>query len=365
MKQLSVMIKPASSLCSMHCRYCFYTDVSTQRSQASFGMMSADTRRKMLDHIFSQLSGGDSITFVFQGGEPSMAGLEWFEQFVQEVEDRACKKLQISYAFQTNGINLDEDWLSFFREHHFLVGLSLDGPREFHDQNRPDFENHGTFSRIMRVKNLMDAMRIDYNVVSVLTNTAARHPKKIWDFLVRQQIRYVQFIPCLAPLDGSESLCSLTPQRYADFYRSIFDFWYEEARRGQARSVKLFDDLLSLLTSALPSACGINGQCQRQIVIEADGSVYPCDFYAIDQWKIGDIRTQDLRTLYESPKEVSFCGRPRQLPTQCGSCPYAPLCGGGCPRMRAEVFCSKKDGLCGHRLFLDDVMPRLLRLAGL
>ena len=134
--------------------------------------------------------------------------------------------------------------------------------------------------------------------------------------------------------------------------------------RAGPRAYKLFDDLLALLAFGQETACGITGHCHPQIVVEANGNVYPCDFYAVDEWLSGNLQEDNIRTLYDSSAHASFRSRPRTMPEQCGTVPYASICGGGCPRMRSSVFCSSRDGFCGHRAFLDAAMPRLSRLAG-
>lgn len=363
MKQLTIMIKPASSLCNMRCKYCFYSDISRLREFPSYGIMSSETRQKMLQHIFSGLADGDSVSFAFQGGEPALAGLSWYQQFIGEVKKLASPGIHISYQFQTNGLLLDEEWLCFFKEHRFLIGLSLDGPRDIHDRSRPDAHGKGTFTRVLETKTRLEQYHIPCNILIVLTNSTARHPKQIWNFLKKHQISHTQLIPCLAPLNQDPDAYSLTPRRYASFYTALFNEWYEDACQGNFRSIKLFDDLLNLLAFHQETACGITGRCQGQIVTEANGNVYPCDFYALDEWLAGNFQIDDLRFLYESPVQTSFCSRPRQLPSLCGDCPYFSICGGGCPRMRSEVFCDPKDGFCGHRAFLDGSLPRILRLA--
>lgn len=173
----------------------------------------------------------------------------------------------------------------------------------------------------------------------------------------------MQFVPCLAPLDGEQNVYALTPERYASFYTALFDLWYPTLAQGRPMSIKLFDDLLALLAFGQETACGITGHCHPQIVVEANGNVYPCDFYAVDEWLSGNLQEDNIRTLYDSSAHASFRSRPRTMPEQCGDCPYASICGGGCPRMRSSVFCSSRDGFCGHRAFLDAAMPRLSRLA--
>ena len=357
------MIKPASSLCNMRCKYCFYADISNNREHPSYGIMAPDVRKKILSNIFSQFQRGDSITFAFQGGEPTLAGIDWFRGFTQEAELLAAPGVQISYAFQTNGFLLDEEWLSFFKTHDVLVGLSLDGPRDLHDRNRLDAQGNGTFSLLLRVKKQMDAFHISYNVLSVLTNETARHPQQVWKFLNEQRISWVQFIPCLSPMNGKHDSYALTPERYASFYTTLFDLWYQALPQGPFMSIKLFDDLLTLLAFGQETSCGITGRCHPQIVVESNGNVYPCDFYATDEWLAGNLQESTIRTLFDSSVHSSFGKRQKNLPQQCDGCPYFHICGGGCSRMRNEVFCSSKDGSCGHRIFLNKTMPRLIQLA--
>jgi uncharacterized protein len=215
-KQLSVMIKPASSLCNMRCRYCFYTGVSKMRAVPNCGIMTHDTARSIIENIYGDLQDGDRITFAFQGGEPTLAGLPFFEFFVSEVQ-KSPVKVQASYALQTNGLTLDDQWLVFLKKHHFLVGLSLDGYAAIHNRNRLDKRNADTFNRVLQSKRLLDQYRIDYNVLLVLTNETARHVRKIWEFILKENIRYIQFIPCLGDLNTQRNAWQLRPRKFHSF----------------------------------------------------------------------------------------------------------------------------------------------------
>ena len=146
-----MLIKPASSLCNMRCKYCFYADISSAREIHSYGIMSDDVTGKILDNIFKDVDDGDTITFAFQGGEPSVAGLPWFQRFTENVASRQ-KDITLEYAFQTNGLLLDESWCGFFNENHFLVGLSVDCSKHFHDHNRLSASGEGTYAKVMQVK---------------------------------------------------------------------------------------------------------------------------------------------------------------------------------------------------------------------
>lgn len=363
MKQLSVMIKPASSLCNMRCKYCFYADVSSLRSVDSFGIMERDTTDQVLENIFVHLESGDQLVLAFQGGEPTLAGLDYFRHVSEVVAPHQIRGVRVQYALQTNGLLLDEQWCQFLHSQNYLVGLSLDGPAFYHDANRLDPQQKGTFQRIMAVKQQLDQQRVEYNVLMVLTNQMARHPQQIWHFIEEQNLRYVQFTPCIGPLEGEGAQYALTPQRYASFYRTMFDLWYQSYRRGRYISIKLFDDLVNLLAYGECNACGLLGRCQPQIIVEADGSVYPCDFYVLDRFRAGSLKEQSLRAVYESPVMLEFLQRPKEALPLCKDCPYQKICGGGCQRMRREVFYAPGNRECGHRLFLDACIGRLQRLA--
>lgn len=363
MKNISVMLKPASSACNLRCKYCFYADVSAARAIPSYGLMSRETAEGVIANLFADLAPSDRLTLAFQGGEPTLAGLDFYRHFIQTVSAYAKNEIHVSYALQTNGILLDDQWCTFLKEHDFLVGLSIDGPAAYHDANRVDSHGCGSFHRVLKAKKRMDKWGVSYNVLMTLTNSLARHPLQVWRFLLEQDLHYVQFTPCLGAFGAKNDPYALTPQRYAAFYSAIFDKWYQEYQNGHYISIKLFDDLVNLLALGQCNACGLLGHCQRQIIVEADGSVYPCDFYVLDEYRAGNLAQEPLRTVFEAPAMEQFLSRPREPLPLCDSCPYRNVCGGGCQRMRHEVFYHPGDTFCGHRLFLDSAASRLMDLA--
>lgn len=366
MKQISVLIKPASSLCNMRCKYCFYADVSSLREVRSFGMMERETVCRMLRNVYAGLGRGDEVTFAFQGGEPTLAGLPYFEFFAEEAAMQKPEGLVVYYALQTNGLLLDEAFCGFLKKHDFLVGLSLDLYAQLHDSNRLDAAGKGTYSRVMAAKERMDRLGVQYNVLAVLTNEMARHARAAWKFIREQKIRFVQFIPCLSDLEAEgREQSAVTPKRFAEFYSELFPLWREEFVRGNYVSIKFFDDLFNLLTRRAVTACGFNGPCSVQCVVEADGGVYPCDFYVLDQWRLGSLREQTLPELQAAPLAKAFVNRPREEAPLCGACPYRNLCGGGCRRMRREMYVDETGKFCGYREFLRRNEPQILELAAL
>lgn len=360
MKQLSVMIKPASSLCNMRCRYCFYADVSSARTIPSYGLMSRETATSVIKNIFVDLQDGDSLAIAFQGGEPTLAGLDFYMFFVEEVL-RQPAKVKVSWALQTNGLVLDEAWCTFLKKHHFLVGLSLDGYAALHNNNRLDDKQHGTYSQVMRSKQLMDKCGVEYNILCVLTNETARYPQKIWKFILDEHIRYIQFIPCLDELNAeTKSPWALQPKRFHSFYAALASLWEKEVQRGNYVSVKLFDDIVNLYVRGQVTACGFNGQCQPQFVIEADGGVYPCDFYVLDEYRSGSLTDTSIKDTYDALLNCGFLHSRKQLPAPCAGCRYLKACGGGCKRMQGNMYVDA-DGFCGFRQLLDDRLDELCR----
>ena len=364
MKNMTIMLKPASSLCNMRCGYCFYSDVAASRQKASHGIMSRETAAAVIHNTFKVMTKGDHVTFSFQGGEPSLAGLDFFEFFVGEVKKAAPPNVRVRYALQTNGLAVDEDWCRFYKENKFLLGLSLDGSAALHNGNRVDGGGKGTFNRVMKAKGLFDRLGVEYNILCVLSSQNARRAQGIWDFFVREKIKYIQFIPCIEPLTNPEgSQDALTADKFYLFYSTLYPIWKRGLEKGSASQnlirVQLFEDLISLLLHGQRVTCGLSGGCTPQIIVEADGSVYPCDFYVLDEYKIGDLAAHDLQQVFEAVIKSDFIKKSPETPAQCENCTHYRWCRGGCKRMDKAVY--GKD--CGMRRFLDECLNDLLAYA--
>jgi len=364
MKRLSLLIKPASSICNMRCRYCFYHDISAARDNPSYGIMSRETTDKIISSTFKCLEDGDEIHFAFQGGEPSIAGLPWFKYFAQNVASQK-ETVKVSWSFQTNGIIPDESWCDFFKENNFLLGLSIDAGMRFHDHNRITAGGDGTYETCMRTKELFDKKQVEYNILCVLTNELAREPEKVWRFILNENIRFIQFIPCMEPPDqapataGIKNRNALRPALFAKFYTRLLPLWIRELEAGNYISIKLFDDVANYFFRGIPTSCGIDGRCHNQYVVEADGSTYPCDFYCFDEYKIGNLGESTIRELFDSEKVKAFLNERPQLPPICGSCNYIKACRGGCKRMRNVMYAGQGEVVCGFRSFLEKCLEPL------
>lgn len=334
MEHLNFLIKPASSLCNMRCRYCFYADEASIRSEQKTCIMSRSCADMLIQEAFSRVKKGGSISFAFQGGEPTLAGLDYFRHFMAKVS--ACRPLgvQVTYALQTNGLVLDEEWAVFLAENHVLVGLSLDGTKEIHDSARLDTEGRGTWARTVAALRLLQRHGVEVNLLCVVGRMAARSPQKLYNSLKRLGVRHLQFIACLDPLEADRGLqpWSLTPQAYGRFLCGLFDIYYRDWQQGDYTSIRLFDDYVHLAMGLPSGTCATSGSCGAYFVIEGDGSVYPCDFYALDTWKLGTIGQQSLSEIASCERAQTFLSQGEQKPDACAACQWFRLCQGGCKR---------------------------------
>lgn len=349
-----IMIKPASSLCNLRCQYCFYADETAIRNTVSYGIMTPEVRKNMIQNIANQWKDGDILELSFQGGEPTMAGLPWFQALMEDLKILPNHQA-VALSIQTNGYLLNDDWCSFFAKHHFLVGLSLDGEAKFHNENRVDGQGKGTYRKIMEAKACLEKHGVSYNILCVLTAHSARYPQRIWNWMMKEHISHIQFIPCLDGLDGEKHHnAALFPSRFAAFYAGLLPLWAKAFHQGQYISVRFFDDVFNLLQRRTNVSCGFAGGCFGQLVAEADGGVYPCDFYMLDQWKLGNLQTDNLAQLVECAKMEAFRQRPQGDNPHCKDCRFFSFCKGGCPRMQREIYATASDNDCGYRRFWEE-----------
>ena len=332
MRYVSFLIKPASSACNMRCRYCFYEDEAESRAVHNYGLMTDATAETLLREGFALADPGGAVSFLFQGGEPTLAGLGFFKRFTARAKELCPQGVTISFAIQTNGMVLDEAWADFFKEEDYLVGLSLDGFRELHDLYRRDAAGHDTFARTRRALGLLTRRGVRTNVLTVVTAQAAKRPDSLYNELKKLGARYMQFIPCLDPLGEARGgrPWSLTPEAYGAFLCRLFDLWYADWAKGDWHSVRLFEDHVNLLLGAGASSCAACGQCGSYFVVEADGGVYPCDFYAMDDWRMGTLGHETLADMAGGGTARRFLAWGAEKPAECASCRWRGLCNGGC-----------------------------------
>lgn len=362
MPDLTIMIKPVSSACNLRCRYCFYTDVAHNRAAYSLGRMTEDTLETLVRRAMRYAD--RQVSFVFQGGEPTLAGAAFYETLIRLQKEYNTRGLWIQNAIQTNGYALDEGLIELFAREHFLVGVSLDGDPQTHDLMRRDAAGNGTAAAVERTIRRLQDRGVEFNILCVVNRYVAQHPAET--FRALRQYRFLQYIACLDPLDGAESDYSLTPDAYAAFLTESFDLYWRAWKEGNPVSIRNFDNYLSILAGKQPENCAMSGRCAQYYLVEADGSVYPCDFYVLDSWRMGNVNQSSFFQLEKSPVSERFRQEALQLAGDCRQCEWYGLCRGGCRRDREPFVQGQmaKNKWCGsYQALFRHAAPRMRQMA--
>lgn len=340
MPPVSLMIKPASSLCNLSCEYCFYKDVSEHREHLGFGKMDTHTACVLIEKALAFAS-GQSVAFAFQGGEPTLVGVDFFRFFVETVQKLNTKNSTVFYSIQTNGTLIDDRWAQFFAENKFLVGLSLDGSYDDNKfRKKPDGQN--SYYKITSAAELLKSHNVDFNILTVLTGYCAENGEKIYKFFRSKGYKYLQFIPCLRPFGSDEqSELYMTSEQYADFLIKVFNLYVKDYVRHNYISIRQFDNWVRSFLRQPTEQCGIMGHCTHQFVAEANGNIYPCDFYCTDEYLLGNIKTDSFFSMANSEKARNFIMDSLNVPERCKKCNVYPICrAGGCKRTQlSEDYC--------------------------
>ena len=365
MPPINLLIKPASGMCNLRCRYCFYHDLTAKRETASYGMMKPEVLEQVIGKALDYADG--ECTIAYQGGEPTLAGLNFFRQSILFQKKYNHKKIAVHNAIQTNGYGLDEQWAEFLAANRFLVGISVDGTSKTHDAFRLDARGKGTFSQVMKTVRIFREHHVEFNILTVVHAHTAKKIRDIYRFYKANQLHYLQFIPCLDPFGqepGKEEY-SLTPKGYGGFLCSLFD--YEDIIKGEAIHIRQFENYVEMLLGYPPESCGMSGICSFQHVVEADGGVYPCDFYVMDGYRLGNLTKDGFEDIQRRRAEIQFIEKSMAVDEKCRNCKYDSICRGGCKRyrepkadgrLRLNYFCES------YRMFFSHAGDRLAALAG-
>ena len=362
---MNLLIKPASGLCNMRCSYCFYADEMEQREQKTYGIMSVDTLEAIVKKAIAYSEKDGFVGLTFQGGEPTLAGLPFYRALIRFLDTYNTHRLPVRLGLQTNGYLIDDEWAQFLAKHQFLVGLSIDGTRDVHDFNRTDANGKGTFQQVLRAAELFRKYNVTYNTVTVVTRRNARAVTSIYQFFKKHGMTWQQYIPCLDPLGCYENK-NLTPAQYGQFLCRLFDLWYHDFMSGIYIYNRTFENYVAILMGLEPEECGMCGHCTVQFVLEADGSVFPCDFYVLDGYKLGNFVTDPLEELLDRAAALQFVEDSYRTDEACRACKYFPLCRGGCRRHREpfEHGISARNRFCeAYRMFFDHAADRLVQLS--
>ncbi len=377
----NVIAKPIGPRCNLDCEYCYYKDKNTlYPGTRDFRMSNRVLEVFIRDYIESQDT--PEIWFTWQGGEPLLLGLKYFRKVVA-LQQRYCPPAKrVHNALQTNGTLLNEAWAHFLREHDFLVGLSIDGPRRFHDCYRLDKRGRPSFEIVLRTLNLLQECGVEYNTLTVVGRHNVRYPMEVYRFLKERGVGFMQFIPLVERVgdgtmlagppaldpEGTPTPWSVPRAAYGDFMCAIFDEW---VRHDVGRVyVQLFDVQLGIWTGLPSGLCVFAETCGRGLAIEHNGDLYACDHYVYPSYRLGNILDRPLQALVDSPRQQRF-GRDKKntLPRYCLECEFRFACNGGCPKHRFLRTIDGQQGLnylcASYKRFFSHTAPYMRVMADL
>ncbi len=368
-----VMTKPRGAICNLDCKYCYFLSKEQLYPNSSFRMSETLLEAYIRQYITVQHM--PEVTFAWQGGEPTLMGLDFFKQAVRYQQKHKPKGMQVFNALQTNAVTLDDDWCAFFAENNFLIGVSIDGPKHLHDAYRVDKGGAPTFDRVMAGVDLLKKHNVEFNILTTVHAANADHPLEIYHF-IRDEVpaQFMQFIPIVERdndtgyQEGSTVTDrSVTAEQYGQFLTVIFDEW---VRRDVSRVyVQIFDVALAAWTGHNPGLCIFEETCGTALAMEHNGDVYSCDHYVEPKYKLGNIMDVPLSDIVMMDEQRDFGLAKRDtLPEYCRTCEVRFVCNGGCPKNR---FITTPDGepglnyLCaGYKAFFNHIAEPMRFMAG-
>ena len=363
LRSFTLLIKPTGPDCNLACKYCFYTGKTSLFGSGSHRMTEEVLDKLICDYMKLNLPVSD---FAWQGGEPTLMGLDFFKKVVSLQKKYGRNGQTVGNSLQTNGLLLDEQWCEFLSEYNFLVGISLDGPKKFHDHYRLGGNGKGSYDSVTASIERCRKHNIPFNILVLLNNVNVNQPDEIFDFFIENQIQYLQFIPCVEkdPQNKTVTDFSITPEQYGDFLCRAFDRWMDFG--PEKLSIRTFESVLSKCLAGEHSVCTFRNKCNDYVVVEHNGDVFSCDFFVEDRWHLGNIFETPIQKLADCEKKHQFSALKSALSNQCLTCRHLSLCRGGCLKDRivlnddysaASYFCDS------YKQFYDYAMPRFWQFA--
>ncbi len=339
---LGVMWKTVSEDCNLACDYCYYSRVGGKIGPKVNRIESWILEKFIREYM--TVSDKGAASFAWQGGEPLLAGLDFFREVVSLQAKYALPGTSISNALQTNATLVNPEWANFFKQYNFLVGVSLDGPREIHDARRVTRSGAGSYDRVMQGIGHLRAADVDFNILTVVHEGNVGRAQDLMEFYRREGFDYVQFIPAMdfrAQETGKPPSYLISAAQYGQFLCEAFDIWYNDGEPDM--SVRFFDNILAVYLHQEAELCVHRKFCPTTLILEQNGDAYPCDFYISDEYKLGNVGENSLEEILGSLVHQKFLSKKPTLPVQCQTCEYLQLCHGGCPRNR--VWHEADDGV--------------------
>jgi uncharacterized protein len=345
-----VMAKPTGSRCNLSCDYCFFLKKQYLYPNSDFRMSNM-----VMDNYIRQTINGHTapkVTIAWQGGEPTLMGLNFFKRSIEVINKTLRPGMQVEMTLQTNGVLLDEAWCQFLHKNNFLVGISIDGPRELHDAYRKDKAGHSVFDKVIQSVRLMQKYGVKFNVLCTVNTVNSQHPLEVYRFF-RDELKtpFLQFIPIVERdnTSGNQHESQLTersvdPKQYGKFLTDIFDEWVG-LDVGKV-FVQFFDEVLSSYVRGFSSLCVLSPRCGEGVALEHTGDVYSCDHFVEPGFLLGNILKTPLTELVFSKQQREFGdSKWKTLPRYCRECEFLFVCNGECPKNRVLKAPNGEDGL--------------------
>lgn len=373
-KPLYVMTKPVGAICNLACKYCYYLEKTNlyKENTSKFVMSDSLLEKFIEEYINSQTM--PQVLFTWHGGETLMRPLSFYQKVV-ELQKKYANGRTIDNCIQTNGTLLNDEWCEFFHDNHWLVGISIDGPQEFHDEYRKNKQGKPSFMKVMQGIHLLNKHQVEWNAMAVVNDYNADYPLEFYHFFKELGCHYIQFTPIVERIhphaDGrhlahvlqkDEKLAdfSVSPEQWGNFLCTIFDEWVKNDVGEYF--IQIFDSTLVNWMGAQPGVCTMAPTCGHAGVMEFNGDVYSCDHFVFPEFELGNIYEKSLIEMMYSEKQIQFGQQKRDsLPNKCKECNYLFACNGECPKNR---FLTTEDGepglnyLCkGYYQFFDHVAP--------
>ncbi|MTH45948.1 anaerobic sulfatase maturase [Intestinirhabdus alba] len=376
-----LMAKPSGSVCNINCTYCFYLEKEHLYPERKNRWKMDGVTLK--NYIFKNITGqkADVVDFIWQGGEPTLPGIDFFREAIRlQNYYRGAKR--INNFFQTNGTNIDDEWASFLKENHFLVGLSIDGDRISNDTYRLTRTGKSTYDAVIKGLEALKRHQVEFNTLTVVNAENVKRPMDVYNFLKRIGSRYMQFIPLVerrASVADENGLtliqpdfsgqCSVTEwsvpaKAYGAFLNTIFDHWITNDL-GSVFVMNFEQTMAKMVGQA--SACVINETCGGNLIVEANGDIYSCDHFVYPEHKLGNINHDSSEELVNSPKNIAFGhGKLKNISKDCINCTVRSVCNGGCPKHRFNISSDgrpNRNYFCdGFALHLHHALPKMQHL---
>jgi uncharacterized protein len=330
--ELSLLIKPVSADCNMRCSYCFYRREGDPYRSVERHIMDDMTLRTMIAQYMK--SAGRCASFGWQGGEPLLTGIDFFKRAVGYQERYGLSAQLVSNNLQTNGTLLNEEWARFFRQYNFFIGVSLDGPEEYHNHYRHSLRGENSFHRTMEGIQTLKNHQVDFSILTVVNDVTVKKPRELYTYFIKNGLCNLQFIPCVELDRDTQEVkgYSVAVADYRDFLCSLFDVWYNNGK--PAASIRLFENILAIYMGMEPEICAFKDQCGSYVVIEYNGDVYPCDFFVEDEWALGNLLITPIHEIRNNKKVQTFNSRKREQSSDCAACAWNYICHFGCQHYR-------------------------------